>query len=159
MNTLPLNPIHLPADPGWWPPAPGWWLLALLLLALLIGLAVHIRQRQKKRALTAWIAHQMNRIEQSGHWQNEQHQLLRRAICALVPALKQADQTAWQNALLALASDLPIDQLLAVENSLYQPQPSDELHKQAAHQQAEQLLTCVLLTPKQARKRLENAHG
>lgn len=39
MNPLEqLAPPILPPAVSWWPPAPGWWLLALLLVAALLGL-------------------------------------------------------------------------------------------------------------------------
>lgn len=34
---LPLKDIHLPATISWWPPAIGWWILAILVLAVLVG--------------------------------------------------------------------------------------------------------------------------
>lgn len=40
-----LKDIAEPAPVSWWPPAPGWWLLAILILALLIGLCVWLVAR------------------------------------------------------------------------------------------------------------------
>jgi hypothetical protein len=44
-----LRDIHLPPVPGWWPPAPGWWLLAFVMLALLVGLGMHLYKRLQRR--------------------------------------------------------------------------------------------------------------
>lgn len=43
-----LRDIHLPPAPGWWPPAPGWWLLAVLAIAALVYLFLHLRRRYRK---------------------------------------------------------------------------------------------------------------
>ncbi len=43
-----LAPDHVPPPPGWWPPAPGWWLLAVLLLALAIGLLLWWRNPRRR---------------------------------------------------------------------------------------------------------------
>ncbi|MAD46635.1 MAG: hypothetical protein CMI02_09740 [Oceanospirillaceae bacterium] len=51
-QSLPLEDIILPAPPGIWPPAPGWWLLAVLLLALVVGGIMLIRMRARKKQLS-----------------------------------------------------------------------------------------------------------
>jgi len=49
-TALQLRDIHLPVGPGWWPPAPGWWLLAVLLLVLLVwGIRIALRQYRLHR--------------------------------------------------------------------------------------------------------------
>jgi hypothetical protein len=35
-----LAPEHAPLAPLWWPPAPGWWVLAVLLLAVVVGAVI-----------------------------------------------------------------------------------------------------------------------
>lgn len=42
-----LRDIHLPAPISWWPPAPGWWLLAVLVVAIVIGLMIMAHRRQR----------------------------------------------------------------------------------------------------------------
>ncbi|GAB6048729.1 hypothetical protein JCM19379_25610 [Methyloparacoccus murrellii] len=48
IEQLPLRDIHLPEPIGWWPPAPGWWGLAVLVLALMAGLALWWRRRRRR---------------------------------------------------------------------------------------------------------------
>ena len=44
---IPLRDIHLPAAISWWPLAPGWWvLLALLLVALGVGIGWFVWRRK-----------------------------------------------------------------------------------------------------------------
>jgi len=45
-----LHPLREPQAIGWWPPAPGWWLLALVLLAALIALGIHVYRRHRANA-------------------------------------------------------------------------------------------------------------
>jgi Tfp pilus assembly protein PilO len=43
-----LKDIHLPPPVSAWPPAPGWWLLAaLLVIALVAGVALWLRHRRR----------------------------------------------------------------------------------------------------------------
>lgn len=54
-----LRDIHLPAPISWWPPAPGWWILITLIVAILIGLFIWFRRRQRdnwRRAALAELA-------------------------------------------------------------------------------------------------------
>ena len=49
-----LAPEHAPEAPGWWPPAPGWWILAICVLAVLVGAWIwwrNPRLRLRRRAL------------------------------------------------------------------------------------------------------------
>lgn len=50
-NALPLRDIHLPEPIGWWPPALGWWILALLILALIVGSIWLIKRLTRKTAV------------------------------------------------------------------------------------------------------------
>jgi hypothetical protein len=43
-----LRDIHAAAAPPWWPPAPGWWLV-LGALALVVGAALWLRARRRRR--------------------------------------------------------------------------------------------------------------
>jgi hypothetical protein len=45
-----LRGYHLPDAVAWWPPAPGWWLLAVLILALAIGLVLYLLWRRRRGA-------------------------------------------------------------------------------------------------------------
>ncbi|WP_045770418.1 DUF4381 domain-containing protein [Xanthomonas albilineans] len=45
---LALRDVHLPPAPFWWPPAPGWWMVGALLL-LVIGGAVFLAMRKRRR--------------------------------------------------------------------------------------------------------------
>ena len=47
-NELSIRDIHLPDSLHWWPPAIGWWLLAILLIASLVGLFLLIKRYRKK---------------------------------------------------------------------------------------------------------------
>jgi apolipoprotein N-acyltransferase len=47
-QTLPLADIHLPANISAWPPAIGWWLLALLGIAIIVGVFYWLKRHQKK---------------------------------------------------------------------------------------------------------------
>lgn len=47
-----MRDIHLPEAPAFWPPAPGWWIVAVLVL-LLLGWAVHLFVRQRRRRAPA----------------------------------------------------------------------------------------------------------
>ena len=47
-DALPLRDIVLPTRIGWWPPAPGWWLVLILVLTL-VGLAVYVGRRYRRR--------------------------------------------------------------------------------------------------------------
>jgi hypothetical protein len=43
-----LAPEHAPLVPAWWPPAPGWWVLAVLLLAIIVGAIIWWRQPRRR---------------------------------------------------------------------------------------------------------------
>jgi Domain of unknown function (DUF4381) len=43
-----LAPEHAPLMPAWWPPAPGWWVLAVLLLAIIVGAIIWWRQPRRR---------------------------------------------------------------------------------------------------------------
>jgi len=43
-----LAPEHAPLVPLWWPPAPGWWILAVLLLATIVGALLWWRQPRRR---------------------------------------------------------------------------------------------------------------
>ncbi len=43
-----LHDLEVPEPVSWWPPAPGWWLIALVVLTLLAGLALKIRQHHRR---------------------------------------------------------------------------------------------------------------
>lgn len=45
-----LRDIHVPVTGGFWPPAPGWWILAVLLVAALMGFVwLFLRRRKRNR--------------------------------------------------------------------------------------------------------------
>lgn len=51
-----LHDIVLPAPVPWWPPAPGWYALAIIMVAVLVGLAIrwayhHRSNRYRREAL------------------------------------------------------------------------------------------------------------
>lgn len=45
-----LADIQLPDPVASWPPAPGWWLLAVLVIALLVGLIYWLARRYRRQA-------------------------------------------------------------------------------------------------------------
>ena len=54
-----LRDIHLPPPVSLWPPAPGWWLLALMLLALLLGLSRVLWRQWQQRRLRARVLREL----------------------------------------------------------------------------------------------------
>lgn len=128
-----LRDIHLPPDPSWWPPAPGWWALAALLLIvlLLLGRAAWrwrrgVRQRNRVLAEVDALNVQYLRDADSGAFAGGLHQLLRRVARMRDASAVQASGDAWR----AHLAQVPVDaatlqQLLALETSMYRPQPFD----------------------------------
>ncbi len=47
-NTLPLADIHLPDAVSAWPPGIGWWLVAIIVIASVVGAYYFIKAYQKK---------------------------------------------------------------------------------------------------------------
>jgi hypothetical protein len=43
-----LAPEYAPLAPPWWPPAPGWWVLAVLLLATVVGAIIWWRLPRRR---------------------------------------------------------------------------------------------------------------
>lgn len=43
-----LHDLEVPEPVSWWPPAPGWWLVALVVVSLIVGVALKIRQQQQR---------------------------------------------------------------------------------------------------------------
>lgn len=58
-----LADIHLPDPVTNWPPAIGWWLLALLAIALVIGLIVWLVKRYRKLAFRREALAQLSEIK------------------------------------------------------------------------------------------------
>lgn len=79
-----LAPDHAPPPPGWWPPAPGWWALALLLLAILAGLAYWWRRpaRRLRRAALLELEQLETRANDKAQLARELESLLRRYALA-----------------------------------------------------------------------------
>ena len=92
-----LRDIHLPAPISWWPPAPGWWLLAAFIVAILCGLFVWYRRRQRdgwrRNALTELARLRQQYAEQSTAAHNivsELSVLLRRVAISCFPRAEVA---------------------------------------------------------------------
>ena len=58
-----LRDIHLPGAVVFWPPAPGWWLILGGLLALALGVHLHLRAR--RRSLKRAAVRELDGIEAS----------------------------------------------------------------------------------------------
>jgi hypothetical protein len=97
-----LRDIHLPPAPSWWPPAPGWWLLALvLLIAIVFGVRMLLRQWRERR----WrqrVAGELDRIAAMHAAQPDAvrlaadvSQLLRRASLLIEPNAAALQGDAW----------------------------------------------------------------
>jgi type II secretory pathway pseudopilin PulG len=99
-----LKDIHLPPPISAWPPAPGWWLLAaLLVIALVAGIALWRRHRRR----TAYRRAALRALDQlRNEWQPQRNdaqslrainQLLKRTALAACPRSEVAalDGDAW----------------------------------------------------------------
>jgi hypothetical protein len=102
---LPLRDLHLPQPVGWWPLAPGWWwVIGLVLLLIVIGLAVVMRQRYRRARLGYWIRPEFLAIKRQYQRDGDAlvllqsvSALLRRACISLYPREDAAGLTsdAW----------------------------------------------------------------
>jgi hypothetical protein len=152
MNELPLKPIHLPPPPSWWPPAIGWWLLVAFMLLLAAGLFLLWLRHRKNQRMAQWLSDTLADIDRQAEWIPALHQLLRRALCQLDKNLLTADEASWRLSLNHLAGRQSIKVLTQLEISRYQP--TADIDKEAALEEAKPLLQLALLRPRLARKRL-----
>jgi len=124
--------LHPPEAIGWWPPAPGWWLVALLLVALIVGcvrLILRYARGNRYRMLALRELEDLYAICRAG---GEEHafaaganRLLRRAALAHYPRADVASlcDEAW-TAFLNRAVDRDLfhaEQALALTRSAYDP--------------------------------------
>ncbi|GAA0352037.1 hypothetical protein GCM10009092_15550 [Bowmanella denitrificans] len=100
-----LKDIHLPDPVSAWPPAYGWWLLAIVAVALLIGLIlVYIRARHKRLAVRQALD-ELNRLDLSqADWPAGLNALLKRLTLSYLPRESSAalHQQQWLNLLTSL---------------------------------------------------------
>lgn len=96
-SPLPLKDIHIPEAIGWWPPAIGWWLVAILLLAALVGgYKLYKRLRRKTAIKTATIllqALKQNDMLSPQQKLRELSILIRRVAISINPRHKTASLT------------------------------------------------------------------
>ncbi|RLP52789.1 MAG: DUF4381 domain-containing protein [Ketobacter sp.] len=71
-----LKDIHLPESIGIWPPAIGWWLLAIILLALVIGGLIWLLKRHQATAYKRVAQAQLQEIESRFQKDKDYRQLL-----------------------------------------------------------------------------------
>jgi len=97
-----LRDIHVPSVP-WWPPALGWWLLvALVLMAVVVGALLTARHRRRvqpryaaRRELDSFAA-QYARDRDLHALAARLSQLLRRIALMIEPDAAASDSTAWR---------------------------------------------------------------
>ena len=101
---IPLRGLHLPDAIGWWPLAPGWWLLIVLLV---LGLGLLVRNALQRRSRSAARRHALRQLDQYTRafvehgnaitLGTEVSELLRRAMLAYAPRADVAGLTgeAW----------------------------------------------------------------
>ena len=122
---LVLRDIHLPAAPSWWPPAPGWWLLAGLLLLMLVAVVLVWRRRRAQQQRQARILLEIDhlaQIDDDAALAAALHQWLRRAARTYAAGAAQQRGDAWRQTLAQVPVDAAtLDQLLRLEQRIYQP--------------------------------------
>lgn len=97
-----LRDIHVPPV-SWWPPAPGWWLLAaVVLIAMVAGVWLVVRQRRlahPRRAARHEIEAMAARFAQDGDAHAlaaDVSKLLRRIALMVEPAAAARDSNEWR---------------------------------------------------------------
>lgn len=124
-----LRDIHLPPTPSWWPPAPGWWVLAVLVLALLLGLGL-LWRRRRRRVLRRRRLHAGVDALLRAHPDPSDtpalaaalHQLLRRAARQIDPAAASRREQAWREVLTSVPVEASaIGPLFELEHAIYRP--------------------------------------
>ncbi|WP_261817571.1 DUF4381 domain-containing protein [Vibrio gallicus] len=110
-HSLPLKPLHLPLEPSSWPLAWGYWsLLAVIVIALLLGFALQRKLRRRRRAKKAALhilKQNVNQITVS-----QAQELLRQAALSYFPR-KDIAQLTGANWLTFLDSQLATPRFLA----------------------------------------------
>ena len=78
-----LRDIHLPQAVGWWPPAIGWWIIAILLIAAIVGGLYWLLWRHKRLAYKREAMAEMTSIR-TGYLESQDDQKLLSELSSLL---------------------------------------------------------------------------
>lgn len=123
-----LRDIHVPHVSAWWPLAPGWWvLIALIVIAIAIGLALWFRRRAWRRRVDTVMVELHDARDRHAHdgdtaaFAAVASQLLRRVARTRDARSVTLTGDAWRDLLTRCAPSVSTERLAGLDSALYRP--------------------------------------